>query len=101
MGKVGLSGAETPSGVPLVPSPPKVALCATDDSPLPPPVDASVSVLPAGVIVMFDPAASVTLSERLLRLLTTCPAGIVAPVTHPLHAADNVSALVAVKLRSA
>ena len=67
------------------------------DQPLPPPpVLATVSVLPLGVMVTFAPADSVTASARPLRLLTTWPEAIPAPVTEPADTPLAVVAVVAV-----
>src|SRR6185295_2475271 len=71
----------TPSGEPLVPFPVNVESCATDVKEF---GEAIVSVFPAGVIVMFEPAARVTLSNSPLRLLTTVPFAIFDAVTAPL-----------------
>ena len=46
-------------------------------------VDAIVSVLPDGVSVMFEPAARIMSSLRLLRLFTVCPTPIFEEVTAP------------------
>src|SRR5262249_5080169 len=45
---------------------------------------AIVSVLPDGVMVTFDPAARVTLSDNPFRLLTTVPFAIFDEVTAPV-----------------
>src|SRR5687767_8291346 len=68
------SGAATANGFALVPSPVKVLLRETDERPEL--VLSIVIVFPEGVIVMFDPAWSVTPSDNPLRLFTTCPVAI-------------------------
>jgi len=48
----------------------------------PPGVAAIVSVLPLGVMVTFEPAASVTSSFSVLRLRTTSPLGMRARIAY-------------------
>ena len=51
--------------------------------PVPPPLAAIVSVFPLGVMVTLAPADRETASSKPLRLLTTCPLAMPAPVIEP------------------
>ena len=72
------SGTLTPSGDPAIPLPVSVVSCVTAVNAV---GAAIVSVLPEGVIVMFEPASRVTLSVKLFNEVTTWPVAIFESVT--------------------
>ncbi len=78
------SSSGTLSTVPRKSDPGTVPALPVSDQPAPPlPALATVRVLPLGVMVTFAPADKVTASAKPLRLLTTCPGAMPAPVTDP------------------